>query len=115
LRALGVRDAIKVVSPRNELIYLPSLIWIPSGKRSGADLRIPLERFFAREGVQWHAGTVTGVLDDGRRVLTDRGELRADILVVATGGRTLRTLPGIEHAIIPCEGVAAAESIRDRL
>jgi sulfide:quinone oxidoreductase len=36
-------------------------------------------------------------------------------LAIATGGRFLKKLPGIEHAITPCEGVAAAERIRDRL
>src|SRR3546814_5581583 len=45
----------------------------------------------------------------------DQGEIRNDVLVIATGGRYLRKLQGIEHAIIPCEGIAAAESIRDRL
>lgn len=92
-----------------------SLVWLPSGKRSGDDLRIPLARFFERNDVRWHRGSVTGVFDGGRRVATDSGEVHTDVLVVATGGRYLRRLPGIEHAIIPCEGIAAAESIRDRL
>src|SRR3546814_11005753 len=74
LRALGVRDTITVVSPRNELVYLPSLIWIPSGKRSGDDLRVPLARFFERHEVRWHRGSVSQVLDGGRRVVTDPGE-----------------------------------------
>ena len=115
LRALGVRDTITVVSPRNELVYLPSLIWIPSGKRSGDDLRIPLARFFERNEVRWHRGSVLQVLDGGRHVVTDQGDLDNDVLVIATGGRYLRKLPGIENAIIPCEGIAAAESIRDHL
>ena len=115
LRALGVRDPITVVSPRDELVYLPSLIWIPSGQRSGDQLRIPLSRFFERHDVRWHRGSVLHVLDGGRRVITDRGQVTNDVLVIATGGRYLRKLPGIEHAIIPCEGIEAAETIRDRL
>ncbi|HRN61997.1 MAG TPA: FAD-dependent oxidoreductase [Luteimonas sp.] len=115
LRRRGVDAAITVVSPRQELVYLPSLIWLPSGQRSGDDLRVPLERFFARHDVHWHQGRVLQVLDGGRRVVTDTGELENDVLLVATGGRYLRKLPGIEHAIIPCEGIDAAESIRDRL
>ena len=115
LRALGVREPVTVVSPRNELVYLPSLIWLPSGQRSGDDLRIPLAGFFQRMGVHWHQGSVLQVLDGGRRVVTDTGELANDLLVVAAGGRYLRKLPGIEHALIPCEGIASAEAIRDRL
>ena len=115
LRQLRVDADITVVSPRNELVYLPSLIWLPSGQRSGDDLRIPLAGFFQRMGVHWHRGSVLKVLDGGRRVVTDTGELDNDILVVATGGRYLRKLPGIEHALIPCEGIAAAEAIGQRL
>src|SRR5690606_21388777 len=115
LRALGVREPVTVVSPRDELVYLPSLVWLPSGERSGEDLRIPLARFFERHAVHWHRGSVLAVADDGRRVITDTGDVHGDVLVIATGGRYLRKLPGIEHAIIPCEGIAAAESIRDRL
>ena len=115
LRQLRVDADITVVSPRNELVYLPSLIWLPSGERKGEDLRIPLAGFFARMRVHWHRGSVLKVLDGGRRVVTDTGELDNDILVVATGGRYLRKLPGIEHALIPCEGIAAAEAIGQRL
>src|SRR5690606_15100962 len=42
LRELRVNADITVVSPRNELVYLPSLIWLPSGEKTGDDLRIPL-------------------------------------------------------------------------
>ncbi len=115
LRARGADVDITVVSPRNELVYLPSLIWIPSGRRRGADLRMPLAGFFERQQVSWHRGAVQGVRDGGRRVVTDNGEIGNDYLVVATGGRYLRALPGIEHAIIPCEGIESAEAIRDRL
>jgi len=115
LRALGVNADITLVSPRSELVYLPSLIWIPSGMRRGDDLRIPLARFFERQQVRWHRGSVQGVHDGGRRVVTDSGEIGNDYLVVATGARYLRALPGIEHAVIPCEGIDSAEAIRDRL
>jgi len=115
LRKRGVQDEITVVSPSNELVYLPSLIWLPSGKRQADDLRVPLAAFFHRQRVRWHPGSVRQVLDGGRRIATDHGELTSDYLVIATGGRYLRKLPGIEHAIIPCEGITAAEAVRDRL
>ena len=115
LRQRRVDAAITVVSPHCELIYLPSLIWLPSGKRRGEDLRIPLQRFYERHNVHWYKGSVTQLKDDGRRVITDQGEIENDFLVIATGARYLRKLPGIEHSIIPCEGIAPAEAIRDRL
>ncbi len=118
VRELRRRDAgaqITVVSPRPELHYLPSIIWIPSGLRRREDLIVPLGPFFERMGVRHVAAEVTGLTDDGRSVHTTAGDIDNDALVIATGGRFIKKLPGIEHAITPCEGITAAEKIRDRL
>lgn len=115
LRKQTIDAQITVVSPDNELVYLPSLIWLPSGLRSGEDLRVPLGEFFLRHNIRWHQGRVLKVEDGGRKVITDNGELCNDYLVIATGGRYLRKLPGIEHAYIPCEGIEPCEAITERL
>ncbi len=115
LRKQSIDTQITVVSPDNELVYLPSLIWLPSGLRKGQDLRIPLADFFKRLNVKWHQGSVLKVEDGGRKVITDSGELSNDYLIIATGGRYLRKLPGIEHAFIPCEGIEPCEAITARL
>lgn len=118
VREIRQRDPhahITLVAPRAELHYLPGIIWIPSGLRTREQLVVPLDRFFARMKVQHVAAEVTGLRDGGRVVLTTAGELRNDALVIASGGRFIKKLPGIEHAITPCEGIAAAERIRDRL
>lgn len=106
---------ITVVSPRPEFVYLPGLIWIPSGRRRAEDLRIPLDRFFARHRVQHIAATATGLRHGGRTLDTSEGPINNEGLIIASGGRFLKRLPGIEHAITPCEGIAAAERIRERL
>ncbi|MCE1193184.1 MAG: FAD-dependent oxidoreductase [Acidovorax sp.] len=118
VRALRQRDRrvpITVIAARPEFHYLPSIIWIPAGLRRGSDLVVPLAPFFERMGVQYVQAEVTGLADGGRTVLTSAGPVPNSALVIATGGRFLRKLPGIEHAITPCEGIAAAEQIRDRL
>ena len=118
VRALRQRDRharITLVSPRAELHYLPGIIWIPSGERTRADLVVPLAPFFKRMDVEHVAADVTGLEEGGRSVLTSAGAITNDALVIATGGRFIKKLPGIEHAITPCEGIAAAEKIRDRL
>jgi len=115
LRARGCKDAITLISPRSELHYLPGIIWIPSGLRTREQLIVPLAPFFARMGVQHLAAEVTGLAPDARSVQTTAGEVANDALVIATGGRFIKKLPGIGHAITPCEGIAAAEQIRDRL
>lgn len=115
LRKRGVSADITLISPRGDLHYVPSSIWIPAGKARGADLRIPLANFFARHKVTHVNASVTGLEEGGRRVVTDKGVFSNDHLIVATGGRLIRKLPGIEHALIPCDGIAAAEQIEARL
>ena len=116
LRRHKVGAQITVISPRDALHYLPSSIWIPAGIRKGADLKLPLANFFARNGVRHVAASVTGMNAAEKTVTTDIGEVfTADHIVIASGGRFLRKLPGIENAIIPCEGIASAEAITERL
>jgi sulfide:quinone oxidoreductase len=116
LRRRGVDAEITVISPRDALHYLPSTIWIPAGLRKADALRLPLVRFFARHKVRFIQASVTGLRAATREIDTDAGEtIRADHIVIAAGGRFLRKLPGIENAIIPCEGIAAAEAMTERL
>lgn len=106
---------IQVFSPNQNLIYLPSLIWIPSKIRQADDLKVDLHNFFNRQRVEFVQSQVESIKDGGRIVVTDRGEFTNDGLIIASGGRFIKKLPGIEHAITPCEGIPAAEQIRDRL
>ncbi len=115
LRKRAPKARLTLVAPKAEFIYLPSLIWIPSGLRKGSDLILPLDRFLNEHQVEFVAGRVTGLRDGGRTVLTDAGEIRNDALLIATGARFIKKLPGIEHALTLCEGVASAEAIRDRV
>ncbi len=115
IRKQNDRAVITVISPRAEFVFLPSLIWIPAGLRQPEDLAIPLENFFNRMKVSHVQGEVTGLSEDGRTVHTDAGSIHNDALIIASGGRFIKKLPGIEHAITPCEGIAAAVKIRDRL
>jgi len=115
LRKFDRNCKITVISPRAELHYLPSLIWVPSGLRKSDDIIVPLHNFFKRMNVSFHQATVTGLRDAGRIVETDNGDISNDGLIIASGGRFIKKLPGIEHAITPCEGIDAAEKIKRRL
>ncbi|MCU7855210.1 MAG: FAD-dependent oxidoreductase, partial [Candidatus Thiodiazotropha sp. (ex Lucinoma borealis)] len=57
----------------------------------------------------------TGLSSDGRLLKTSHGDIENDGLIIASGGRFIKKLPGIEHAITPCEGIAATMKIRERL
>lgn len=115
LRKLDKTINITLISPKAELHYLPSTIWIPSGLRTREDVVIPLDNFLKRMNVTFKAAKVTGLKDGGRTIETDNGVVNSDGVIIASGGQFIKKLPGIEHAITPCEGVDAAEKIRDRL
>lgn len=115
LRQLDATAEITLIAPKPELIYLPSLIWIPSGKRKAADLIVPLERFIRNQHIKFVTAEATGLENGGRTVLTNNGKVNNDGLIIACGGRFIKKLPGIEHAILPCEGITAAEKIKERV
>ncbi len=115
LRARKARCDITVISPRDALHYIPSSIWIPSGESKAEDLKVPLANFFQRMDVKYVRASAAGLEAGGRRVITDVGAYDNDHLIVATGARFIRKLPGIEHALVPCEGIDVAEEIARRL
>ncbi len=115
LREKAPQARITLVAPKAEFGYLPSLIWVPTGVRKGSDLTIDLAPFLRKMRIDFLAAEVQGLQDGGRTVLTSAGPVDNDGLIIATGGRFIKKLPGIEHAIALCEGVDAAEQIRQRL
>ncbi|MFK5891938.1 MAG: FAD-dependent oxidoreductase [Pseudomonadota bacterium] len=106
---------LTIVSPKAEFHYFPGSIWIPSGLRQPEDLIIPLANFFARMNVKHHMAEVTGLSDDGRILHTSEGDIENDALIICSGGRFIKKLPGIEHVITPCEGILATVKIREKL
>ena len=106
---------ITLVAPKSEFVYLPSLIWVPYGLRKGDDLRYPILPLLAELKVNYVRGSVTGISADGRTLQTNTGDIENDALLIATGGRYIKKLPGIENVITICEGVEAAEKMGERL
>jgi len=115
LRAADPQIGIDLVAPQPEFTYYPGTIWIPTGLREPEDLVIPLGRFFERHRVDYHQASASGLRDAGRVLETDQGEIPNDGLVIASGGRFIRKLPGIEHSYLPCGGVEVIAQVRDRL
>ncbi len=106
---------ITVIAPQAKMIYLPSLIWIPSGLKKGSDLEIDLTNFFTKQKVKFIKASVKTITNEGRTVVTDQGEFNNDGLIITTGARFIKKLPGIEKIITPCEGIKAAEKIKQKL
>jgi sulfide:quinone oxidoreductase len=106
---------LTLVAPRPEFIYLPSLIWVPYGIRQGNELRFDIQPLLDDLKVKFVQGSVTGISEDGRVLKTDNGDVENDALLIATGGRFIKKLPGIENVITICEGIAAAEAMGEKI
>ena len=115
LRKRGFGGAITMVSPLPELFFYPSLIWVPSGRRGEQDLRIDLRGFLKANSVGHRPAAATGLDAASRALHTDDGDLAYDYLIVGSGARYLRKLPGIEHAHIACAGWREVKAFSDAL
>lgn len=112
---LNPNAQIQLIAPSDVFIYYPSLIWIPSGLKKAEDLQVNLQNFFKRHKVNYIKASVEGIADGGRTVKTDIGNYQNDGLIIASGGRFLDKIPGIDNVIMPCKGIQSAEAIRDKL
>jgi len=115
LRKSGYKAPLLLIAPRPVLFYYPSLIWVPAGKRTEQSLTLPLENFFNRYNVTYHQATVTGLDPQARLVKTDNDDVAFDSLLIATGGRFIKKLPGIEHTHLPCSNYADVQTYSERL
>ncbi len=115
LRQLDTKCEITLIAPKKEFVYMPSLIWIPNGKRQATDLIVPLDNFCAKYNVNFHLAKVTGLKQAGRIIETTDGEVENDGLIIATGGRFIKKLAGIENVITPCEGIDSVIKFRDKV
>ena len=115
LRRLDRDIGIDLVSPRPVFVYYPGSIWVPTGQRKPEDLEVDLRPFFDRMNVDYHPARARGLENDGRRLLTDNGAIDNDGLILAGGASFLRTIPGLEHTVLPCAEVQTIAKMRDRL
>ena len=77
---------ITVVSPSHEFLYVPSLIWVPFGRRKVEDIRFDLRPVFKKKGINYIQEAATRVDPDLNMVYLKNGEtVKYEYLVVATG------------------------------
>ncbi len=116
LRKQGYQGRISLIAPKAELFYYPSLIWVPAGLRQESDLTVPLTNFFKRHQVDFQAGRVIGIDSHQKQIQTDDGSSYSyGKLIIASGGRYIKKLPGIENSYLPCEGYAPTQAYSEKL
>jgi NADH dehydrogenase FAD-containing subunit len=84
---LGDDVDVTVVSASDQFLFNPSLIWLPFGKRSPADITFPVAPTFESHEVDFVHAAATGLDLAARKVQTGAGEHAYDYLVIATGYR----------------------------
>jgi NADH dehydrogenase FAD-containing subunit len=87
---------VRVVSASDRFLFNPSLIWLPFGKRSPADITFPVAPTFESHGVDFVHAEATALDLPGRKVTTTSGVYDYDYLVIATGYRNnFAVVPGL--------------------
>jgi len=77
---------VVVVSRQKEFVYIPSLIWVPFGRRSVTDITFSAEQTFRRGGIEFVHDEAIRIHPDANTVQCASGrELSYDFLVIATG------------------------------
>lgn len=87
---------VTVVSASDRFLFNPSLIWLPFGKRSPADITFPLAPTFEAHGVDFVHAEATRLDLAAQAVETTAGRYPYDYLVIATGYRNnFDVVPGL--------------------
>jgi sulfide:quinone oxidoreductase len=87
---------VTVISPSDRFVFNPSLIWLPFGKRTPADLSFDVEPTFTEHGIDFLHSAATEIDPDAKTVATATGVYSYDYLVIATGYRNnLDIVPGL--------------------
>ncbi|AFM40651.1 NADH dehydrogenase, FAD-containing subunit [Desulfosporosinus acidiphilus SJ4] len=84
-RKLGHGHKIIMFSKSPDFLFVPSLIWVPFGKRQVKDITVPLEPLVSKAGVQFICHEITEILAKDRVVRCRDKDFEYDYLIIATG------------------------------
>ena len=77
---------VKVVSRTSDFVYIPSLIWVPFGRRKVKDITFPVRETLAARGIAFEQDEAVRVEAEQNRVVLASGKVETyDYLIIATG------------------------------
>lgn len=107
--------SVALVSPRDELLYRPWLIYAPASAVRDADMRVSLAAIADAHGFRHIKAEVTGIdIAANEATLSEPGErVTYRELILAPGAPADRArIPGArEHALFPCDPADAREMV----
>lgn len=88
---------VVVLDKRPDFTFIPSLVWLPFGRRSPEDITFPLAPMYERKDIEFHNTAATGFDLENHIVHTEDGEdIHYDKLMLATGPRlAFEKVPGL--------------------
>lgn len=90
------RVEVTVIDQRDYFTFVPSLIWVPFGKRDAQDVTFALEPVYEKQGIRFLHARAERFDLDSRTVETTEGVVAYDRLVIATGPRlAFERVPGL--------------------
>ncbi|WP_242975779.1 FAD-dependent oxidoreductase [Desulfosporosinus sp. FKB] len=84
-RKLGHGHEIIMFSKSPNFLFVPSLIWLPFGKRQLKDITVPLKPLAAKARVQFICSEITEILAKDRFIRCGDKDFEYDYLIIATG------------------------------
>ena len=84
-RKLGDKVDVTLIDRNEDFLYIPSLIWVPIGRRKVEDIAVPREPILTKKGVKFVLDTAVKIDAAQNKVYTEKGSYDYDQLVLATG------------------------------
>ena len=107
--------AVTLIDRHDYQLFTPLLYQVASALLTPSEIVRPLRSLIARRGVEVRLATATDVDLDRRTVVTDRGDVPYDFLVVATGSVTAYPSAVIERRSLGLKDLDDAVTLRSRL
>lgn len=101
IKRKGKKDHKVIMIDKSPLfLFIPSLIWVPFGRREVKDISFRKDKILEKKGVEYRHTEALRVDTDKQLVYTKKGEVPYDHLVIATGPKVKYDVaPGVkEHA-----------------
>jgi sulfide:quinone oxidoreductase len=86
-RKLKNNVEVTLIDRNKDFLYIPSLIWVPIGRREVEDITVPREPVLTKKGVKFVLDTAIKVDPIKNQVTTENGVYPYDHLILATGPR----------------------------
>jgi sulfide:quinone oxidoreductase len=99
-RKLSTHARIIVLSRQKEFVYIPSLIWVPFGRRTVRDITFSAEETFRTAGIEFVHDEAVRIDPDANMVHCASGrDVSYDFLIIATGAELVwDSVPGLGPA-----------------